>query len=113
MILTVHLAAALLCTPAQCHPALVGDATPVGVYPIVRRFTQARGYGGDVLQFADTPRGILAIHRVWLGAPKQRRAERLANPDAAARRGVTDGCINVAPAVYDALADATALEVRP
>ncbi len=113
MIVTVFLGAALLCTPAACHPALLGDATPVGSFPIIRRYTQARGYGGDVLQFADTPHGILAVHRVWLGRPAERRAERLAAGDPARRRGVTDGCINVAPAVYDSLAEATLLEVKP
>ena len=113
MMLTLYLAAALLCTPDQCFPALVGRDTPVGRFPIVRRYVQARGYGGDVLQFAETDRDIMAIHRVWLGRPAERRAERLASGDAARRRDVTNGCVNVMPDVYERIVGARVVEVRP
>ena len=113
MTLTVFLATALLCIGDQCYPALVGKDTPIGSFPIVRRYVQAKGYGGDVLQFADTPTGILAIHRVWLGRPSERRAERLAGNDAQDRRLVTNGCINVMPEVYERILTATDVEIRP
>ena len=113
MTVTIFLASALICIADQCHPALVGRATPVGSFPLVQRFVQARGYGGDVLQFADTPTGLLAIHRVWLGRPAQRRAQRLASGDAGQRRDVTDGCVNVMPAVYEAILGASEIEIRP
>ena len=113
MMLTVYLASALLCTADQCYPALVGRDTPVGQFPLVRRFVQAKGYGGDVLEFASSAAGLFAIHRVWLGNPKQHRAQRLASGDAADRRYVTDGCINVAPKVYESVVAADTLEVLP
>ncbi len=112
MTLVVHLAAALLCTAGQCYPALVGPDTPVGTFPLVRRFVRTPGYGGDVLQYAETSRDLFAIHRVWLGKPAERRAERLASPDPAQRRLVTHGCINVMPDVYAAIVDADTLEIR-
>lgn len=113
MTLTLFLGAAMLCTPTACHPALVGDATPVGVFPVTRRYTATPGYGGDVLEFADSPHGLFAIHRVWLGRPAERRAQRLAAGDVAQRRGVTNGCVNVSPEVYATLTAATRLEVKP
>ncbi len=111
MTVVVHLAAALLCTAGQCYPALVGPDTPTGTFPLVRRFVAAAGYGGDVLQYAETDRDLLAIHRVWLGRPAERRAERLAASDPAQRRRVTHGCINVMPDVYDRLVAADTLEI--
>ncbi len=113
MTLIVFLASALLCSPDRCYPALVGRDTPIGRFTLHRRYVQAEGYGGDVLQFADTPGGIFAIHRVWLGRPQEHRAERLARGDPTQRRSITGGCINVAPEVYEQLIDADTLEVRP
>lgn len=113
MTIVVLLASALLCISDQCYPALVGKDTPVGSFPLVKRMIQTKGYGGDVIQFASTDTGIMAIHRVWLGRPAERRAERLASGDAAQRRFVTNGCINVMPDVYDRLQTADILEVRP
>ena len=110
---TVFLASALLCIGSDCHPALVGKDTPVGRFGMVRRPVSASGYGGDVMQFGDSPKGIFAIHRVWLGRPAEQRAQRLAGDDAARRRGVTNGCINVTPAVYDAIVDETEVDIRP
>ena len=107
----VSLAAAMICFAQQCHPVLVGEYTPTGVFPLTKRVVAAPGYGGDVLQFKETEREVFAVHRVWLLRPSQRRAERLASPAAADRRGVTGGCINVAPAVYDAMAHIDTLVV--
>lgn len=112
MTIVVYLASALLCTAGQCYPALVGHNTPVGTFPLVRRYVAARGYGGDVMQFAETERDLLAIHRVWLGNPREHRAERLASGDPAMRRTVSHGCINVTPEVYDQVVAADTLEIR-
>lgn len=112
MTIVVFLASAMLCIGNQCYPALVGKDTPIGTYPLIRRYVQASGYGGDVMQFADTPSGIMAIHRVWLGRPKEQRVQRLASKDPARRRFVTNGCINVMPNVYEALVTANTVEVR-
>ncbi|MFS2207739.1 hypothetical protein [Variovorax sp. Varisp36] len=107
---TVSLTAAMICFQGACHPALVGKDTPVGTFPLTQRIVQAEGYGGDVLQFKETAREVFAVHRVWLGNPAQHRLERLRGP-AAGRRGITGGCINVAPEVYDALIGMTELKV--
>ena len=113
MTITVFLASALLCIGNDCHPALVGKATPVGRFGMVQRQVAAKGYGGDVMQFGDSPRGIFAIHRVWLGRSAEQRAERLAGDNAARRRMVTNGCINVTPAVYEAIVGETVVDIRP
>ena len=112
MTIIVYLASALLCTAGQCYPALVGNDTPTGTFPLVRRYVAARGYGGDVMQFAETDRDLLAIHRVWLGNPLEHRAERLASADPAMRRTVTHGCINVMSEVYERIVAADTLEIR-
>lgn len=97
----------------HCAPALIGKDTLPGVYPIEHVRVTAPGYGGDALVFATRADGVpLAIHRVWLGMPAQRRLERLRGP-AAGRRGITGGCINVEPQVYEALIGETELEVVP
>lgn len=113
MTLTLYLAAALLCTPTECYPALVGRDTPLGRFPVVQRFVNAKGFGGDVLQFHETETHIYAIHRVWLGKPSERRLERLASADPADRRDVTNGCVNVLPDVYERLLGAEVVEIRP
>ena len=105
MIVEVKLAAALICFSGGCHPVLVGKDTPVGRYDLARRIVLSEGYGGDVLMFSEDARGILAIHRVWKGRPKERRERRISSARAVDRRGVTAGCINVTPEVYDALTD--------
>ena len=113
MIVTVFLASALICTATDCYPALVGKDTPIGEFPLNRRYVEAKGYGGDVLQFKETRRDIFAIHRVWLGNPKQRRQQRLTSGDAAARRFVTNGCINVMPEVYALILAADTVTIKP
>jgi hypothetical protein len=113
MNLVVLLSSAQLCFAGQCYPALVGADTPTGTFALHRRYVQATGYGGDVLQFAETRTDIMAIHRVWLGRPAERRAERLARGDASQRRFVTRGCINIEPAVYERIVDADTLTIEP
>ena len=99
MTLVVFLAAALLCTPSRCYPALVGPDTPIGQFPIVRRYVRASGYGGDLLQFSEASGNLYAIHRVWLGNAKERRLDRLTSEYPADRRLITHGCINVMPEI--------------
>lgn len=99
----VHLATATLCFMNQCHPALIGKATPMGEYPIVHARVADPGYGGDVLAFARDAKGIYAIHRVWTLVPRQRRLERLTRGNVAERLNITGGCVNVMPDVYDQL----------
>lgn len=102
-----------MCTSDRCYPVLVGKDTPTGQFALHRRVVQTDGYGGDVLQFAETDQDVYAIHRVWLGRPAERRAERLAQGDASQRRFVTKGCINVSPEVYARIAAADTVEIRP
>lgn len=105
MIVTIKLAAALLCFSDQCYPALVGKATPVGQFTLSRRMVRAKGYGGDVLMFSEDAKGIYAIHRTWTGKPSERRAQRLASGRTSDRRAVTNGCVNIDPKIYDRLVD--------
>lgn len=99
---TVDIAAAVICIASQCFPILTGSDTPRGDFTLQHRYVLSPGYGGDVLQFKESDTHVYAVHRVWMGNPEQRRLERLANPDPRQRR-ITQGCINVAPEVYDQL----------
>lgn len=101
--IVVHLATAMICFLGQCHPAILGRATPLGTYPLSWHKTDQAGYGGDILVYHNDASGLLAIHRVWLLRPQQQRLERLEYGSAAQRRWVSDGCINVMPDVYDQL----------
>lgn len=102
---TVNLGKAQICFNDQCYPALIGTHTRQGVYPLMHARVLGAGYGGDVLVFDTRIDAIpLAIHRVWLLKPEQRRLERLQGP-AAQRHGITGGCINVMPEVYQMLVD--------
>ena len=105
MSVVVSLSLATICFLNQCYPALVGNTTPPGHYQLYQRLVVSPGYGGDVLVFKEEEQDVLAIHRVWLGAPAQQRPQRLASSQAARRQGVTGGCINVAPEVYAKLID--------
>lgn len=101
----VSLSKAQICFTGQCFPALVGEQTRVGVFPLLHARVVAPGYGGDVLAFDTDRDGVpLAIHRVWVLNLKQRRLERLAGP-VAGRVGITGGCINVMPEVYAMIVD--------
>ena len=105
MSVVVSLSLATICFLGQCYPALVGSTTPPGHYQLAQRFVVSPGYGGDVLVFKEEPTDLLAIHRLWLGAPRQQRPQRLASKEAAQRRGITGGCINIAPEIYAKLVD--------
>src|SRR5690606_28134829 len=96
----VDLTAATICFLGSCHPILYGDTTPVGEFSLTRRYVLAEGYGGDVVQFDETPKLVLAIHRVWTLNPKQKREQRLKSKTVSDNK-ITNGCINVEPEVYD------------
>lgn len=102
--LLVDLTAAVLCIYSQCFPVLVGPATPVGTFTLIKRFTKAPGYGGEVLQFYETEKTIYAIHRPWLLRPEQKRSERLKS-NKPEDRLITSGCINVSNELYQTLSD--------
>ena len=114
MIVTVSISAAVLCIAEACFPALVGASTPRGEFPLNQRIVSTEGYGGDVMQFAETPSEWFAVHRPWLGHPSERRIERLRAGDAAQRRQITGGCINVLPHVYERLkaSGATSITIK-
>jgi hypothetical protein len=100
MIVVVHLMAATICFSGSCHPVLLGDATPKGVFNLTHYATQ--GYGGDVLVYKEDDKIALAIHRV-INVRGQHRKERLASSQSAQREHITGGCINVQSEVYDEL----------
>lgn len=102
MDVVVHIGVALLCFAQQCHPVLIGKDTPMGEYTLNQRLVSDPLYGGSVMQFKDDGLEIYAIHRVWLGKPKEHRAERIKsiNPK---DRIITNGCINVEDSVYNEL----------
>ena len=106
VIVNILLATICFATPPSdtmtCHNALVGRDTPKGVFVLQQRLTDSPYYGGDVLQFREDENELFAIHRVWLGRPKEQRERRLKSPDAE-QRHITKGCVNVDPMVYDAL----------
>lgn len=96
----IFLAKALICFASVCHPALIGDRTPVGEFPMQVVRVAPPQYGGHVVKFADDPRDkkyMFAIHR----SPTAHRASLLKQ---ASRPPVTLGCVNVSPETYDALA---------
>lgn len=110
MSIIVSLALATICFTYQgtqeCHPVLLGKnpTTPVGEFDLRQRLTSDPGYGGDVLQFKETPDKVFAIHRIWLLSPKQKRIERMKSPRMA-DHFISAGCINVEPDVYEKLVD--------
>jgi hypothetical protein len=109
----VLLSSAVICLSGKCYPVLVGRSTPIGVFRVTHERVLEPGYGGDILAFKETATAIYAIHRVWLLKPEQRRAELLRSPDARQRRGITGGCVNVSPEVYDKLQGITEVEIKP
>lgn len=92
----VDVAAAVICFAEVCHPALVGKATPRGEFTAQHVTTKLPGYGGDVVVFHEDALYRFAIHRTWRG-----RERLYAAP--AGNRVVTNGCVNVEPAVYAAI----------
>lgn len=106
----VDLALATICFANSCYPALVGNDTPKGEFQMIQRITAQAGYGGDVLQFTETPQAWFAIHRVWTLRPQEHRQQRLKSNDVKQRQTITHGCINVDPVVYEKLRDCCSAE---
>jgi hypothetical protein len=99
----VSLTLAVICFMNQCHPALVGANTPRGSFVLDHQATPEPGYGGDLLVFKESRSHLWAIHRVFTAVPSERRIWRLRSERAELRRGITHGCVNVTPEVFDAL----------
>lgn len=98
----IFLSKALICFAATCYPMLYGDTTPLGTFQLIIRETADPGYGGDVLQFDETPTLVLAIHRLYLLNPKQKRPQRMLSNNPKDHK-ITNGCINVDSIVYESL----------
>jgi hypothetical protein len=47
-VVTIFIAKALICFGGTCHPVLLGERTPTGVYNMSILYTQQPGYGGEV-----------------------------------------------------------------
>ena len=101
----VDLALAVICFMGQCHPALVGPHTPRGVFALDYQATDIPGYGGDLLVFKEDAVHLWAIHRVYTAKPSEQRVKRLKVGDVTDRKGITHGCVNVMPDVYEQLVD--------
>ena len=108
MSVLVNLALATICFTSngveKCANVLIGKTTPRGEFVLQQRLTDDPGYGGDVLQFDEDEKSVLAVHRVWLLNPKQNRLQRLSSPDPK-DRVITNGCINVDPIIYQEIVD--------
>ena len=102
MIVEVFLSLALICIDKDCHPALIGEKTPVGEFSLVQRLVKDPFYAGSVLQFKETEKEIFSIHRIWNGRPSEKRSQRLQSKDVD-KRIITSGCINVSDYVYQLL----------
>lgn len=102
MDVVVHIGAALLCIAQQCHPVLIGKNTPVGEFTMNQRLVSDPLYGGSVMQFDVKNNEVYAIHKLWLGKPKEKRRERIQS-EKATDRVITNGCINVTDDVYNEL----------
>lgn len=94
----------------QCHPVLIGTATPKGTFGLTLNSTDKPGYGGEVIGFKQEGDFLFALHRVWNLIPSERRNERIASP-VVSDRIMTNGCINVSDAVYEKLRRYFVLEV--
>lgn len=101
-VVTVFLKSALICFSGHCYPALVGADTPVGTFHLERRNVLSPGYGGVVIEFKESDNYVWAIHRVWLGNPREQRLSRIQSSDPSVRH-ITHGCINVMPNVFEKL----------
>ena len=95
---------------AQCHPVLIGKATPKGRFDLNLMRTNKPGYGGEVIGFKQDKDFIFALHRVWTLKPSERRLERIAS-HVVSDRIITNGCINVTDKVYEKLRSYFVLEV--
>lgn len=94
----------------DCHPVLVGKATPLGKFDLNIYKTNKPGYGGDIIGFKQQGDFLFALHRVWTRIRAERRLERIASLNPADRM-ITNGCINVTNDVYDRLKGYFVLEI--
>jgi hypothetical protein len=101
---TVSIISALICFSGSCWPALIGNDTPRGEFVLEQFSVQDKRYGGDLLAFKFTKTKIYAIHRV-LDIPNQQRLSRIRSPHSEHRIGVTSGCVNIEPNVYEKLVE--------
>lgn len=101
---TVNTQTAELCfaDTKDCHPVLIGESTPKGLYPLTLMATDKKGYGGEIIGFKEEEGMVYALHRVWNGRPHEKRAERIAT-GSISDRILTKGCINVSNDVYERL----------
>lgn len=103
IMITIFLTAALICFNSHCSPILIGHTTPIGKYALHHELTDEKGYGGDILAFAETEdHTVLAIHRIYTLGKNNHRLEQI-QESSIHRRYVTHGCINVMPEVYQQL----------
>lgn len=96
----VFLSKALICIMGVCHPALVGEDTPVGLFPLEPQPAAAK-YQGEVLVFAY----VDDFHRMSVHRPPTQRRRELLTKNATQRVDVSAGCINVSDEVYQILRD--------
>jgi hypothetical protein len=97
-VIEIILALSLLCIDGACEPALVGRATPTGVFVLSLYETSDPAYRGDVLSFHSDRLSVYAVHR----PPSARRRALLSQDE---RPLVTNGCVNVTDEVYERLRD--------
>ena len=71
--------------------------TPAGRFPL--KMVPSEEYG-TAIDFLKGPNASFAIHRVYLGNPSERRADRLANSDPK-NKNISYGCVNVSSDFYD------------
>lgn len=75
--------------------------TPTGIYNAsVDNNVTEPFYKGTTVDFLDKGESVLAIHRVYLAKPSEKRMERLNSKDPSDNR-ISHGCINVTDDVYD------------
>jgi len=110
-VVVVDLALAVICFMGECYPALTGPQTPRGVFSLDYQATEVPGYGGDLLVFKEDAARLWAVHRVYTAKPSERRVKRLLSGNAAWRKGITRGCVNVMPDVYARLVDCCSREM--
>jgi hypothetical protein len=103
-VVTVFIAKALICFGGACHPALVGENTLPGTYPMTVMYTEKPGYGGDVLVYRETEDARFSVHRTYTLDRRRNRAE-LYDGTTPEERTVTAGCVNVEPELYEELRD--------
>ena len=112
LVATVNLDKAELCLPSkECFPVLIGKDTPKGKFNINIYKTSKSGYGGEVLGFHQSGKDLFAIHRVWLGNPKEKRDIRIKSSNISDRL-ITNGCINISEEGYLKVRNMLTLEVQ-